>query len=206
MADLILEIVEGKEAGRQIPLTGAVDIGRDQSAQLAVDDTQVSRRHARIAPQNGNAVVEDLGSTNGTYVNDQPIQAPRELNAGDRIRMGLTVIEIRNSQQVQAQPSAVRPVPDVTAVGREVLQPVNEEELPPVAPAAPGVPSFLVDETEPAYVPSAAIDAGSPDPNSPEQQAVARLIDKRAKRQTNLAAFALLTAAGLAVAIFFGVK
>jgi hypothetical protein len=130
MADLILEIVEGKEAGRQLELDRPLDVGREQGMPIALtDDTQVSRRHARISPQNGVAVVEDLGSTNGTFVNDQPIHSPRPLSPGDRIRIGLTVLEVRSPQQVQQRPSAVQPRPQLTAVGEGVLAPVPEAQL-----------------------------------------------------------------------------
>src|SRR3954451_14720302 len=87
MSDLILEIVEGSEAGRQLPLDSVVDIAREPSLPLHLDaDTQVSRRHARISAQNGQVVVEDLGSTNGTYVNDQPNRLPPTLNPGGKVR------------------------------------------------------------------------------------------------------------------------
>jgi predicted component of type VI protein secretion system len=142
MADLILEIVEGKEAGRQLELDRALDVGRDQGMPIALpDDTQVSRRHARVSPQNGVAVVEDLGSTNGTFVNDQQIHSPRQLSPGDRIRIGLTVFELRSPQQVQQRPSAVQPRPQFTQVGEGVLAPVPEAQLGGPAPAGGFVPA-----------------------------------------------------------------
>ena len=127
MADLILEIVEGEDAGRQTPVDGSVEIGRE--AAFALDDEQASRRHARVSAQGDLAVVEDLGSTNGTYVNDQPIEGPRAVRPGDKIRVGLTVFELRTAQDVQRQPSAVMPMPQVTRVSQEVLEPVPEAEL-----------------------------------------------------------------------------
>jgi predicted component of type VI protein secretion system len=142
MADLILEIVEGKDAGRQLELDRPLDVGRDQGMPIALtDDTQVSRRHARVSPQNGVAVVEDLGSTNGTFVNDQPIHSPRPLSPGDRIRIGLTVLEVRSRQQVQQRPSAVQPRPQLTAVGEGILAPVPEQQLGGPAPAGGFVPA-----------------------------------------------------------------
>lgn len=205
MADLILEIVEGSEAGKQLSISGPIDIGREPSLALALDDTQASRRHARISIQNNAVVVEDLGSTNGTYVNDQPIQAPRVIQAGDRVRIGLTVLQLRSPQQVAARPSAVQPVPQLTAVDQAVLQPATPQELapPPAAAIAPNVPQFGVEETEPAFVPQEAL--GDVEAKS-DYGAVARLVDTRVKRQTNVAVFALLGAAGLAVLLVFGLK
>ena len=129
MPELILEIVEGDEAGRQEALTGPIEIGRDASTTLSLQDEQMSRRHARVSAQGDLAIVEDLGSTNGTFVNEQPIEGPRALQAGDRIRVGLTVIELRTAQDVQRQPSAVQPVPQLTRLSREVLEPAPEREL-----------------------------------------------------------------------------
>jgi pSer/pThr/pTyr-binding forkhead associated (FHA) protein len=205
MAELILEIVEGDEAGRQAALTGAIEIGRDRSTTLALEDDQVSRRHARVAAQDDLAVVEDLGSTNGTYVNGQPIEGPRVLRPGDRIRVGLTVLQLRTAQDVQRQPSAVLPVPQVTRLSREVLEPVPQEELapPPPAAAAAVAPAFAADETAPGFVPpEVAEDAQA----RSDYGAVDRLVDTRVKRQTNLAVFGLLGAAGLAVLVVFGLK
>ena len=160
MSDLILEIVEGPQAGRQLPLDSVVDIGREPSLPLHLDeDTQVSRRHARIAVQGGAVVVEDLGSTNGTYVNDQPINSPRTLNPGDKVRIGLTVLELRTRQQVAARPSAVQVRPQLTAVGNDVLQYVPENQLAPVGNVSPAGRS---PRPSPRPAPAAAAAAGRP--------------------------------------------
>jgi hypothetical protein len=205
MADLILEIVEGAAAGRQVQLESVVDAGRDASLPLHLDeDTQVSRRHARFSAQGGHASVEDLGSTNGTYVNDQPIHSPRQLNPGDRVRIGLTVIELRSAAQVQQRPSAVQPRPQFTEVGNQVLAPVPEQELAQVAPPAgqPAPPGFKAQATPPAFVPPEVV--GDAEAES-DYKAIARLVDTRVKQQRNVAAFAMLTTAALAVIIYFGV-
>jgi predicted component of type VI protein secretion system len=211
MAGLTLEIVEGAQAGRQVQLESVVDIGRDTSLPLHLDDdAQVSRRHARVTAQGGQAVVEDLGSTNGTYVNDQPIHSPRPIGPGDQIRIGLTVIELRSAQQVQARPSAVQARPQFTEVGNQVLAPVPEQELAPVPPVPPAgpvaeqppAPGFKAQETPPGFVPPEVV--GDPQAES-DYQAIARLVDTRVKQQRNVAAFAMLTTAALAVIIYFGV-
>jgi pSer/pThr/pTyr-binding forkhead associated (FHA) protein len=213
MPELILEIVEGGEAGRQVTLGTPIEIGRDESTGLALDDEQASRRHARVSAQGDLALLEDLGSTNGTYVNGQPIEGPRVLRPGDRIRVGLTVIELRTGQDVQRQPSAVLPVPQVTQLSQGVLEPVPERELAPEpAPeAAPeperetetAPPSFAIEESAPGFVPPEVAD----DPQArADYGAVARLVDAKVKRQTHIASFALLAAAGLAVLLVFGLK
>ena len=218
MAELILEVVEGQQAGKQIPLDSVVDIGREPSLPLSLEeDAQVSRRHARFTNQAGQASIEDLGSTNGTYVNEQPIHAPRALNPGDRVRIGVTVIELRSTQQVQARASAVNVRPALTAVGNEVLVPVPDNQLAPVAnvsadgpvqdasapppPPGPGGPGLKGQETPPAFVPPEVV--GDPTAEA-DYQAVARLVDTRVKQQRNVAMFAMLAIAALAVIIYFG--
>jgi pSer/pThr/pTyr-binding forkhead associated (FHA) protein len=214
MAELILEIVEGRESGRQIALAAALEIGRDPSVTLALEDDEVSRRHVRISQQGGQAVVEDLGSTNGTFVNEQPIEGPRTLQPGDRIRTGLTVLQLRTGEQVARQPSAVLPVPQVTRLRDEVLEPARQDELAAAPPpqvaageapqvAAGEAPRFRPEESEPAFVPpEVAEDAQA----RADYKAVARLVDARVKSRTNLAVFALLGAAALAVVLAFGLK
>jgi predicted component of type VI protein secretion system len=222
MSELILEIVEGPQAGRQLPLDSVIDVGREPSLPLQLEeDTQVSRRHARIALQGGVVVVEDLGSTNGTYVNDQPISSPRALNPGDKVRIGLTVLELRTRQQVAARPSAVQPIPQLTAVGQDVLQYVPEAQLVPVGNVAPtgpiataqpapqpvaqqpgyGAPGFKAQETPPAFVPPEVV--GDAQAES-DYGAISRWVDVQVKQQRNIAAFAMLSAAAIAVIIYFG--
>jgi pSer/pThr/pTyr-binding forkhead associated (FHA) protein len=212
MAELILEIVEGDDAGRQTPLEGSIEIGREGSTGLALDDEQASRRHARVTAQGDTAMVEDLGSTNGTYLNGQPIEGERTLRPGDRLRVGLTVFELRTSADVQRQPSAVIPVPQLTQLSTDVLEPVPERELMPEPPAAAepdagaaqggSPPAFAVDPTTPGFVPQEV--AGDEEARE-DYAAVARLLDRSVKRQTNIATFALLAASGLAVIIVFGI-
>ena len=110
--DLLLEIVEGPGAGRQIELRGPLVLGRDESADVVLEDGQISRRHARVTPSaSGGIVVEDLESTNGTYVNHDEVHSPVELVAGDELLVGVTVMQLRSPEQVRAQASAVRAVP-----------------------------------------------------------------------------------------------
>ena len=112
-------------------MTGPIEIGRDASNGLVLDDDQASRRHARVSAQGDHAMVEDLGSSNGTYLNGQPIEGDRTLRPGDRLRVGLTVFELRTAADVQRQPSAVIPVPDFTELsGAEAAPAAPEESFP----------------------------------------------------------------------------
>ncbi len=76
-------------------LSGSLDIGRDAACAIRPDDTYLSQQHARIFERNGSWVVEDLGSTNGTYLNQQKVTVPSQISPGDRIRVGKTVLEVR---------------------------------------------------------------------------------------------------------------
>ena len=110
-----LRVVEGPETGRAVPLTDSVVIGRGAESDLQLSDTEVSRRHVSVGRQNGGAVVEDLGSTNGTYVNGERIVGSRPLRAGDRLEVGNATLELGTpglsvTRIRQIQPTSVRQV------------------------------------------------------------------------------------------------
>jgi len=95
MSETTLQIIEGPGAGRELGLAGASVIGRDPgSAAVVVDDPEVSRRHASLIPEGQSVNVEDLGSTNGTFVNGERLVGARVLVPGDRLRVGTTVLEL----------------------------------------------------------------------------------------------------------------
>ncbi|HVE92379.1 MAG TPA: FHA domain-containing protein [Actinomycetota bacterium] len=70
-------------------------MGRDPSCHVSIPDSSVSQRHARVYHSDGEWYVEDLGSTNGTSVNDRPLTHPVLLRPGDRISIGRSVLEAR---------------------------------------------------------------------------------------------------------------
>jgi pSer/pThr/pTyr-binding forkhead associated (FHA) protein len=69
-------------------------IGRSSSANLVLDDEFASGRHAQLVPRDGGWVLEDLGSTNGTFLGRERIAGPVELVAGQSIRIGNTTLEV----------------------------------------------------------------------------------------------------------------
>lgn len=89
-------IVEGGNAGETVALAGApLLIGRGNDAAIRLDDDYVSTRHARIASTGDQWYVEDLGSTNGTYVGPSRITQATAISLGTQIRIGKTILELR---------------------------------------------------------------------------------------------------------------
>jgi pSer/pThr/pTyr-binding forkhead associated (FHA) protein len=111
MADVSLEIVEGPGAGRQVPLDRPVEIGREEGADVVLDDELVSRRHVRVTPEDTAVIVEDLGSLNGSFVNGEEIHARTRMSPGDQLLVGVTMFELRSAKQIAVHPTAVRPKP-----------------------------------------------------------------------------------------------
>ena len=116
MADLVLEIVEGPDAGAQVELVGPIGIGRDPSCDLSLTDELVSRHHAKVTPRDGSAVAEDLGSVNGTFLNGSQLHGEFPFGVGDHLLLGVTVVELRARDDLKRRPTAVRPKPAAFAI------------------------------------------------------------------------------------------
>jgi pSer/pThr/pTyr-binding forkhead associated (FHA) protein len=83
----------GPNAGKAFPLEASeISIGRDVGNTLVVSDAEVSRRHARLTWQGAGYFIEDVGSTNGTFVNGQRISAPHILKTGDLVSLSESII------------------------------------------------------------------------------------------------------------------
>jgi pSer/pThr/pTyr-binding forkhead associated (FHA) protein len=131
-----LEVVAGKALGMSIIVDNELLIGRhaDGAGRLA-DDAEISRSHARVSlDRSGFCAIEDLGSTNGTFVNGLRIAAPATLSEGDTVELGGT-----------------------TLVVRELPDPATERSLTPIAPRPTGAPGTadlptqrMTDKTPPA--------------------------------------------------------
>jgi hypothetical protein len=85
---LVVERAPGHEPGMIYDIDGDLVLGRGDRAEIRLEDPFASSRHARIFEQGNSVVVEDLGSTNGTYLNEEVLQSPRPLHPGDRVRIG----------------------------------------------------------------------------------------------------------------------
>lgn len=136
-----------------------VTIGRDSSNEIPVNDAEVSRRHARLTFQGGKYVLEDMGSTNGTFVNGQRLTGPRVLKTGEVISLGeqivfvyeavnsdpgATMVSPRNVRE--ARPVTTPPPPPASYAGQV---PANQPELIPArklnpVPIAIGVGALIL--------------------------------------------------------------
>jgi len=90
----LLVVEPPEQRGRAYPVVGELNIGRAPGCQLVIEDTYVSQVHARVYGREGNYVVEDLGSTNGTYLNRKKVAGPMTMQRGDRLQFGNTVLEL----------------------------------------------------------------------------------------------------------------
>jgi pSer/pThr/pTyr-binding forkhead associated (FHA) protein len=89
-------VVEGEEMkGKSFDLSDELLIGRGDKCNVKLEDAYVSTVHARIFNRGDSLMVEDMGSTNGTYLNRQKVTSPTELFRGDRVKIGKTVLEMR---------------------------------------------------------------------------------------------------------------
>jgi ABC-type multidrug transport system ATPase subunit len=117
VAQATLKILEGLAAGGELRLDGELVLGRAEPGAASLgQDPELSRRHARVfTPDGQRFVLEDLGSTNGTYLNGWKIPTPQALNAGDRIQLGGSVLEV-GGLAIDARP-AEGGSPGLTMVG-----------------------------------------------------------------------------------------
>ncbi|MBK9156689.1 MAG: FHA domain-containing protein [Propionibacteriaceae bacterium] len=88
----VLKIVHGRQEGLVMELGDGLMIGRSADCRLILDDDYVSTRHARIVRTEEGYLVEDLGSTNGTYLNNERISAPLPFTFADELRIGRTLM------------------------------------------------------------------------------------------------------------------
>lgn len=144
----------GSEAGRRLELGGAVAIGR-QDGDLVLEDPEVSRRHAVLRREGESIVVEDLDSTNGTFVNGERIRSPIPIGPGDLVRVGRTTLEIEPDRRADDTIVSAPLRTDDTIVAR----PVRPDQIPS-AEAQPSVHPVVEDDaTQP--LPNRFLDSGS---------------------------------------------
>lgn len=140
-----LLIKAGPNSGQELDVDAEVVVGRDPAAAtLVIEDPEASRRHASLTPGGSGVTVADLGSTNGTYVNGERLESPRDASEGDEIRIGNTVLAVHGAIEA-TRISEIPPAadPDATAIGSSVPDappPAPDPEPEPVAASGPPEP------------------------------------------------------------------
>jgi len=126
----------GPEAGRRMELGVEIAIGREDG-DLVLDDPEVSRRHAMLRRSGESVVVEDLDSTNGTFVNGERIRSPITVGPGDRVRVGGTTLAIEPDQRADDTIVSTPPRPDQIRAAEarpsdDVLAELHEDATQPL--------------------------------------------------------------------------
>jgi pSer/pThr/pTyr-binding forkhead associated (FHA) protein len=140
-----LEVVAGNATGMSIVVDDELLIGRHAEGQgRLADDQEISRTHARVTVDASNfCAIEDLGSTNGTFVNGLRISAPQTLSEGDTIELGGTTLVVRELPRTEpaAAPSAPRPQPTIVPATDAPGPPTAQAEPAETAPQAAAQPA-----------------------------------------------------------------
>jgi pSer/pThr/pTyr-binding forkhead associated (FHA) protein len=159
---------------RQGPVPGKVfdlakdvlTIGRDMNNDVVINDAEVSRNHGRLTSQSGGYLIEDLASTNGTFVNGQRLIGPKLLNPGDVIGLGETIVmeysyvaDAGATVVASAPAPRMMPEPPTAPPAAPEPAPMMAPEPPPAPMMAPEPPPMMA--PEPAPVPMMSQDAYS---------------------------------------------
>jgi ABC transport system ATP-binding/permease protein len=144
-----LRVTNGVLAGRAVEVMGEIVIGRED-VDLVLDDAEVSRHHATVRRVGRILEVEDLGSSNGTFVDGERIEGPTQVGAGARLRVGDTILAVEGVLPIQA--TRVRDIQDLGSTPGEdqLLTPIAD----PQVTRARGVPADLPQATRAREVPS----------------------------------------------------
>jgi pSer/pThr/pTyr-binding forkhead associated (FHA) protein len=181
--NISLEVIEGPDAGKQIVVDHAIVIGRAPESDFVLGDGEVSGQHARVTPApDGSATVEDLESTNGTFVNQNELEGPARLDPGDQLLVGISVLELRTQQDIASRASAVI-------------------QIPPAMAMAPREPTYVNPEVRSANL--APAPASSGDVAHPT---VDKYLDVKVRRRAQLAPLALFTLVAIALILYFSLK
>jgi pSer/pThr/pTyr-binding forkhead associated (FHA) protein len=139
---LRLRVTAGNAIGSEIQVEDELLIGRQASEEGTLGhDAEISRRHARIARSGAAFTVEDLGSTNGTFVNGRRISGQEILSPGDRIQVGATTLVVQVSVPVASGPTAEPAVPEPAAAPDADTRSSAQTPMPE-PPAVPAPPPF----------------------------------------------------------------
>ena len=186
-----LVVRQGPVPGKVFDLAKDVmTLGRDVNNDLVINDSEVSRNHARLTSQSGGYLMEDLASTNGTFVNGQRLIGPKLLNSGDVVGLGETIVlefsYVADSgatvvasgpvRQMMAEPPtvAVR-APEPEPMPRPMMAPMGSDAMATGSNMAPP-PAPMMREPEPAFAAPPPPPAPLPSPVPPKANNTTRNI------------------------------
>jgi hypothetical protein len=196
--DYVLEIVEGPEAGRRIPLTGPLELGRDPAAGAPLlQDDLISRRHVRITPEADGARIEDLDSRNGTFVDGDQIFAPAHLPVDGQLLVGVSVLQLRTGGGNGH--TAVRQIPESLTSLRPLPAAMDE---PAATTTIRQVPTLAIPEAEPDYVPASALASGASSGETP----LVSLLDSHTKSEARGAPIGIFVLVAFAVILYLALR
>ena len=204
MADYVLEIVEGPEAGRQIPLFGAVVIGRDPSAGVGLQqDELLSRQHVRLTPEADGVRVEDLDSRNGTFVDGDQIFSPAHLAPGGQLLLGVTVLQLELAPEVARGQTSVRQIP----ASLTTMRPLPAEGSLALT-GERRVPTLATPEGEPDFVPASLLAGGNSKSSAgpPAASDLLTLLDVHTKGKARGAPIGIFVLCVLAVVLYLALR
>ena len=170
----ILEVTVGQHVGARFPLTGEVmSIGRDSSNSISLEDTGVSRKHARVILSNGAWILEDLNSRNGVRVGGKPVTS-QALKAGDEIFIGDARLRFMPEIRESSESEAATATKDTDAASQNADKPLTPESKPEIAATDPGLSTSLA-------TPAASVTKIISDPTRPRKPVIAPLPEDEAE-------------------------
>ena len=131
----------GPTPGATYSLEGdQIVIGRDSSNGVVINDAEISRKHSRLTFQGGKYVLEDLGSTNGTFVNGQRLAGPVVLKSGDVVSFGEQIVLMYDALSVDAGATVISSRKSASTPVAPALAPAQVAAQPPPSYSAPITP------------------------------------------------------------------
>ena len=139
MTDSMTRTLVPEQGGDEVIINAMMTVGRDPACDLVLTEGQASRQHASVSPNNDGILVKDLGSTNGTFINDQQVGEGAVAKDGDRLRFDTIVFNVKIQTAASAKPTT----------NAETI--VNAEAIKPAAEKAPAPEQDIQTETPPEW-------------------------------------------------------
>jgi len=199
-----LTVRESPSSEKEYPLgEGAVVLGREAFNDIVVYDAEVSRRHAQISLQEGRYIIEDLGSTNGTFVNGRRVNSPVPLHNGDVIEMGEAARIIFSSTADPVGETVARP-DEVPELDKTMADPAGMGNWQPELAPVEGTATPVLAEVEPLAAAQVSPPVGGTPTGTPQESVPPPAEEKRDNRRylIGCGCLFLLAVVGCAATVF----